>query len=489
MIPADPHWAAVTLAAWLLTYLCHSALLLGSVALLGRWRKLPASFEQTLWKTAIIGSLITATVVILGWDSGTLGARVHLAPSLPAPTLQPGSLVHGAAPASDAELPAHRTWMILSAWALLGALGLVRLLGARRKLREDLGRRRLLVSGPEREMLRTLASSAGMRRPIRLTVSERLGSPIAIGHDEICLPERALIELRPQEIQSALAHELAHLVHRDPSWRSFTAGVSAVFFFQPLLRLARRRIDETSEYLADDWAVRHSGNEMSLARCLATVAGWQAPRPLAVGASGMAGGTSPLLRRVERLLGARPAEPARAWCLGIAMLLVIGGWILAPAATTLPRNRPSETLLSSTVTGFITPLAPAPHVDHPVPLMPSPRAIGMPRHEKHPDVAVRQHRRHRYPVIPRQLDRETAPRPQVIMIPHDVLRARLDVLRALVEAEQLDPQVARALLEAQRRLIEMEMAERGVRVLWMIDPPAPEIAPTVPPAPPSEIKI
>ncbi|HET9233251.1 MAG TPA: M56 family metallopeptidase, partial [Candidatus Eisenbacteria bacterium] len=224
MIPADPGWAAVTLAAWLLTYAFHSTLLLGSVALIGRWRKLPASLEQTLWKTALLGSLITATAAIAGLDGGTLGVRIHLAPAAPTPSLLPSGLFGAATPASDAELPAPRTWIVLSVWALLGGLGLIRLFAAGRQLKANLGSRRLLISGPERAMLETLLASAGMGRPIRLTVSKHLGSPIAIGNDEICLPERALIELRDEEVRSALAHELAHLARRDPAWRSFTAG-------------------------------------------------------------------------------------------------------------------------------------------------------------------------------------------------------------------------------------------------------------------------
>ena len=493
MISGDPGWGAVTLAAWLLTYAFHSTLLLGSVALIGRWRRLPASLEQTLWKTALLGSLITATAAIAGLDGGMLGVRIHLAPASPAPTLLPSEFF-GATPApSDAELPAPRTWMVLFVWALLGGLGLFRLFAAGRRLRTNLGSRRVLTSGPEREMLETLLAGADIDRPVRLTVSDQIGSPIAIGHDEICLPERALVELRTEEVRSALAHELAHLARRDPAWRSFTAGVSAVFFFQPLLRLARRRIDETAEYLADDWAVRHSGSEMSLARCLATVAGWQAPRLAAVGASGMADGTSPLLRRVERLLGARPSEPARALSYAGALLLVIGAWIIAPAATTEPKKMSPGLLSASVAERVLPPLeSPSPRIAlfTPAPPVREPRPAIRPERLPRPKVAT-PHPRHRHPAP--LLDRETAPMAQVIVIPHEVLKARiearLDMLRALSEVENLDPEVVRAFLEVQRRLIEIEMAQRGVRVLWMVEPPAPEATPTPAPPPRHELQI
>ncbi|HET9233093.1 MAG TPA: hypothetical protein VFP10_03010, partial [Candidatus Eisenbacteria bacterium] len=251
-----------------------------------------------------------------------------------------------------------------------------------------------------------------------------------------------------------------------------------------LLRLARRRIDETAEYLADDWAVRHSGSEMSLARCLATVAGWQAPRLAAVGASGMAGGTSPLLRRVERLLGARPSEPARVWSYAGAMLLVLGAWIIGPAATTEPRATDPTVLPVAVIAP--PPQAPAPRSELLAPPIAKPRSALLPKPLRHPEVAIRvrphSEHRHRAPL----LDREMTPMPRVIVIPHEVLKARIEML-VLSGSQELDPEVMRAFMEAQRRLIEMEMAQRGVRILWMVEPPVPAETPAPPTSPELQI--
>ena len=476
MIPVDPRWGTVALAAWLLTYAVHSTLLLGTVGVLSRLKTLPANLEQTLWKTALLGSLITATVMTLGLSGGSLGLRIHLAPtSAPVTRILPHdqSLMPGT-DTPDAELPARRTWVVLAAWAITGALGLFRLSRAKQHLEGELGERRALAFGPHWEVLETLRRSVGLDRRVRLTVSPQLGSPIAIGHEEICFPERALTELKPEEMRSALAHELAHLAHRDPAWKSFAAGLNAVFFFQPLLRLARRRLDETAEYLADDWAVRHSGNEVSLARCLATVAGWQTTRLQTVGASQMAGGTSPLFRRVERLLGVRPSEPARIWCHAGAALLVLGGWILAPGVTTRPRQ--VEPLVA---TMRSEPLVPMTEIT----LLPEvliPQAPPTPVAEPPARIHRRAPRAHRHaPEMAQQTplpDRDTAPVARVIIIPHEIMHARLEILRSLPEVQNLDPEVMRALIGMQQRLFEMEMAARGIRVVWM-EPPAPPAPP------------
>jgi beta-lactamase regulating signal transducer with metallopeptidase domain len=497
MIAIDPRWIAVTLAAWLLTYAAHSTVLLGAVGLLSRVKKLPANFEQTLWKTAILGSLITATIVALGLTGGSLGLRIHLAPTAPAPqaALHHPSLLPPGSGSADAELPVQRTWVVLALWAATGALGLYRLSRARQTLRDELGERRPLAVGTVWSILEDLRQKAGLNRQVRFTVSSQVGSPIAIGNHEICFPQRALRELKAEELRSALAHELAHLAHRDPAWKNFAAGVSAVFFFQPLLRLARQRLDETAEYLADDWAVRHSGNEISLARCLATVAGWQTRKLNAVAASGMAGGSSPLLKRVERLLGGRPSESARMWCYAGAALLVLGGWILAPGVTTRPRHADtSDALIRQTTLAPMARVSPESEESALVPDLSTPPELkiivhhapeaGAPHslermrrleriHPRAPELA--EHAPEERAFLP---DRDTAPVARLIVVPHEVLAARLEMLRALPEMQSLDPEAVRALVAMQQRLFEMEMAARGIRVVWM----APPTPPTPPPA-------
>ena len=52
-----------------------------------------------------------------------------------------------------------------------------------------------------------------------------------------------------------LAHEVAHLVRRDPHWLVAARVIETVLFVQPLNRLARLRLQEVAEYLSDDWAM------------------------------------------------------------------------------------------------------------------------------------------------------------------------------------------------------------------------------------------
>jgi hypothetical protein len=139
-----------------------------------------------------------------------------------------------------------------------------------------------------------------------------------------------------------LAHELAHVVRRDPAWQLLAAAIESALWFQPLHRLARRGMQEAAEELSDDWAVRHTGSGVHLARCLAEVAAWPDPEASSL-ASPMAAGGKLLVRRVQRLLDERERERglwARRWrgLLGAGLLAAVG---LAAPGVSFASNEPT----------------------------------------------------------------------------------------------------------------------------------------------------
>jgi HEAT repeat protein/beta-lactamase regulating signal transducer with metallopeptidase domain len=199
------------------------------------------------------------------------------------------------------------TWAGMAV-ALVGLYGLQRKLFARR-----IAGRRPVMTHPLAEMLEILSAEVGIVRPIRLTASPALASPVALGSSEIAIPEAALTDLDPDQQRGMLAHELAHLERRDPAWLTAACLAERIAFFQPLNRLARRRMQESAEYLCDEWAVRRTGSGVFLAKCLAKVAEWMDASPRAVPVAGMAEERSHLVARVRRLLDATPfpAAPGR----------------------------------------------------------------------------------------------------------------------------------------------------------------------------------
>jgi HEAT repeat protein/beta-lactamase regulating signal transducer with metallopeptidase domain len=411
--------AVSALGSWLLTYLVHSTLLLGGVALLTRWFVERETLRETLWKAALVGGVVTATLATsvprpgvarmdlaalgtAGLDAGSLVAEGESSeqgdPGVPesdradAPERDvdadidadvevdteidveadgdaridgaalpdgardeggdPVSSVAGGAaggpsggagggpgaPGTGAAVDAGpAVWLAVLVWLWAGvALVLLGRLAWRHLRLRWLLRDRTQVPGtePAAVALTELRRTAGVWKPVRLTSTPAVGTPLALGAVEVCVPERLLEELDPSEQRAALAHELAHLARRDPVWQLAGSIVGALFFFQPLNGLARRRIRASAEYLADGWAVSQTGSQVELARCLAAVAGWVAParEPALAGTMAMAEGGSPLLARVQRLLEREPespAGPAMRGALAVAVVAVAAGF--APA--------------------------------------------------------------------------------------------------------------------------------------------------------------
>ena len=216
---------------------------------------------------------------------------------------------------------------LLSLWSLPALLGALWILWSWIRLERRLAKRERIVSGPLRDTLDRLVADSGYRGSVRLSSSSRLPAPITFrwNRPEICVPTRTASDLSPRQQESMLAHELAHVVRRDPLWFGCYALMERLFFFQPLNRVARRALQEEAELLCDDCAVRWTGQRLALASCLAEIAEWVVGRrqlalPAAGVAPGMASVRSALGNRVERLLDDRrspiPEARSRWWTPG-----------------------------------------------------------------------------------------------------------------------------------------------------------------------------
>src|SRR5205085_541256 len=137
---------------------------------------------------------------------------------------------------------------------------------------------------------------------IRVAISESLRVPTVVG-GEVILPTRALSELNELELESVLAHERAHVERADARWQWISALLEAVFFFQPLHRVASRRLKELAECLCDDEAILRTGSPVALVSALGIVASWlRDGSRLPVTVPAMADRESLTLRRVRRAL-------------------------------------------------------------------------------------------------------------------------------------------------------------------------------------------
>lgn len=346
--------ASNALLEWLMTYAIHSTILIGGLLLFTSTtagRRLVAGHGSWLWRFALVGGLVTASIQSIR-STEPLTGTLRLDGDEPARTMFRIEMNHqSVAPApvtrvsrrevTSASIDVNPKWPLLAlvTWFVAAAAMLAWFLIARARFLRAIGPRANAAHTLAGNSLRHLLRSGRVERPVRLTRSDCLTSPIALGDDEICLPSRALSELDPIRMESILAHELAHLVRRDPSWLTGARVIEAIFFFQPLNILARRRMQESAEFASDAWASARVARPLDLAHCLARVAEWTfAARRLPVPA--MAEGQGPgrrgavLVRRVERLTTGQvipERTPGRSLRLSAAFALV-GLILFAPRA-------------------------------------------------------------------------------------------------------------------------------------------------------------
>ena len=337
------------MTVWLITFLVHSTLWCGVAWLCVRL--LPGSrarVRETIWYTALAASLITPTVHSLTSPDSAVWR-------LPVPAFIVGGEHSAEGEPGHGDRPAHReeahgeeaavvpgwpasagtAWIVFAGGLL--ALYILRL----ERLRRRLGDREPVRDPRASRALATLGDKAALSPPPRLTESHKLGSPVALGvgtRREICVPVRALHELDEGELRALLGHEVAHHLRHDTIRLAVLNVLQAVFFFQPLFRLAAREVRLAAEELCDDWAASQFEDRLAMASCLAEVARWVMPRDRHSPVPCIGRRRSQLELRVRRLMHEHRSlhEPSRPWrhvgAVGLLILAPLFAPALAPGA-------------------------------------------------------------------------------------------------------------------------------------------------------------
>jgi beta-lactamase regulating signal transducer with metallopeptidase domain len=302
---------AGVMAAWMVSYLLHSTLLTGAAALLSRVRVLAATDRARLWRFVIVAPFVTATVQVTGLAGPPL-VSTDVAGLLPQAFVDWRLGIVGASTLVIVVVTLAVGWMT-------GVFVLRRLLGRRRPAPKTL-----------QHEVSMIAAVVGCRPP-RVTVSDTSHVPAAVGLSEVCVPAVSIDEMPPEERRSLLAHEVGHLVARDPLWFAVAGTLSRIAAFQPLNRWVVSQMRVASEEAADDFAAQVTGDPAALARALASLASMLLLLPGGVAATG-----SPIVSRVSRLLDdARPVRspwrrPMRRFAALIAIATIV---VAAPGLT------------------------------------------------------------------------------------------------------------------------------------------------------------
>ncbi|WP_269630954.1 M56 family metallopeptidase [Pelomonas sp. BJYL3] len=243
---------------------------------------------------------------------------------------------------------------VVLAWILGVGLMSLRLAGGLWWVR---GLRRAAAPAPAEWQLRLelLARRLGLRRPVRLLLSEAVSGPVALGllRPLVILPCSLLSQMPPALVEALLAHELAHVRRWDYGINLLQSLAEALLFFHPVVWWLSERMRAEREQVADALAAQALAQPRDLARALQQLSEWQPPvLPLVQAARGRHGGL--LLQRVRGLL--QPGERLMpAWKLALPALLLALGGLLAQAQAKV--NAGSEAGTEAAVLAALPPTA------------------------------------------------------------------------------------------------------------------------------------
>ena len=152
-----------------------------------------------------------------------------------------------------ARVPATSVNIAAVIWLAGMALGLVTLLGGLARLAWLASRARTVTSGPWFTLAAEVGREYGLRRSVTLLHSSHPALLMTWGvlRPRVMLPATAL-EWSHERIRIVLRHELAHIRRYDWLLQLTAEALRLVYWFNPLIWIACRRLRDESEHACDD---------------------------------------------------------------------------------------------------------------------------------------------------------------------------------------------------------------------------------------------
>ncbi len=331
-----------------------------------------------LWQGAVIAAVAGVVAMIVGNRSARfaygahLGALVLMALCIPITwmVLSSESTLVAAPVASGAEATPAADFSEISAFAessssslvatarpfrttvgpyLFGAylVGVLFMFG--RLLVALRGGRRLRRTAKEYDhpALASAARKLGIAKLPLLALSERVLVPIVVGvaKPAILLPAAALTRLTPAQLETVIAHELAHLRRFDHLVLLGQRVLEAVMFFHPAVWWISRSIDSARERCCDDLVLQVGAEPADYAESLVLFSEILEAERTCGGVAQLAvsgRGPSALKQRVLRILGHNDRSWLRINRPGIAIVVGAACCMMAFPIGLAIADRPSE---------------------------------------------------------------------------------------------------------------------------------------------------
>ncbi len=176
-----------------------------------------------------------------------------------------------------------------------------------------------------------LASRYHVSRRVALRVTDEVISPMVFGlwRTVVLLPLSAVASLAPEQLESVLAHELAHVRRWDYLCNLLQTSVECLFFFQPAVWWLSRKTREFRETCCDEVAAKACADPAVYAEALLQLEE-QRVKHLQL-ATALHGDGTKLMNRIRRILGENAMEQRSVSGIRIlAAAAVLSGLLLAP---------------------------------------------------------------------------------------------------------------------------------------------------------------
>lgn len=292
-------------------------------------RRAPASARYGVWLVALAKFTLPSGLLVLaaGWIESLLPGKAVMPAGPVAPILlriRSGADFPPIHAASHLGILLFVIWLAGVVWVAAATI-----IGHR-------GMQRRLEKGgqPAPEWLR-----ARIPEHVRLLITREPIEPVQWGirRPRIALPEEMLARLTPEELDSVLSHELAHVTRRDNAAQLFEAILAALFWFHPALWWIERRVQEERERACDEAVIGAGGNPRAYASAILKICGFSLGRPVA-GFAGVTGGH--LKRRMEGILSGRidPERRCHRACIASLAAVIIGVPLAIGLVTSVPAS-------------------------------------------------------------------------------------------------------------------------------------------------------
>jgi beta-lactamase regulating signal transducer with metallopeptidase domain/predicted metallopeptidase len=253
----------------------------------------PAAMRHLTWTLALCGllALPALTLILPGWKAPLLPAlgnseSIEEFKPVPGVAAAEGSTASLSvdAPASepavfavDEQVAAPEidwTQLALIVWLTGALIVLARLVTGMFRVRRIVRRSQFVIDYPWGALVRKLAGQLQIPDHIALLRSKYVGMPLTWGiwNPVVLFPEEA-DQWSAEWRRIVLLHELAHIKRRDCLTQLLAQIVCAIYWFNPLVWLAARRLRIEREIACDDYVLQAGTRASDYARYLLGLAG------------------------------------------------------------------------------------------------------------------------------------------------------------------------------------------------------------------------